>query len=454
MVGANSPASLASRPIRILLADEVDRYPVTAGSEGDPVLLASKRLTTFWNKKEVLISTPTIKGLSRIETEYENSTQEEWCIPCPDCGALQPLEWGRLNFNKSNLDEITYACGVCGVVNTEQAWKEKFINGKFIAKFPQRKVRGFHLNSLASLFVDWSETVSKWIVANEEKKKGNIEFLKAFVNTELGETWEEEGTEIEQDDLYKRREKYDCEVPAQVIALTAGVDTQDDRFEVEVVGWGQEKESWGIKYQIIYGDLKKDDVWNKLDRFLEQTFLREDGTKLKILCTCIDSGGHFTKEVYQFTKQRVARHIYAIKGKGGADVPYISRPTTSNRYKALLFTIGVNTGKALLYQRLAVEEEGAGYCHFPKERGRGYTKDYFRGLTAEKMIMEYKKGRSQISWVLKEKGYRRNEPLDIRNYATAAMEISGVVLKRKDADTEAKTKTKKRTRRQRSGGLK
>lgn len=451
IVGANSPSSLASRPIRILLADEIDRYPATAGNEGDPLLLAGKRLTTFWNKKEVDVSTPTIKGLSRIEVEYEHSTQEEWNVPCPACGELSPLEWANVVFDRNNLDEINYTCPHCGAVSSETEWKEHFGGGKFIAAFPERKVRGFHLNALASMFVEWREIVQKFITANDEKKKGNIELLKVWTNTEMGQTWEEEGEQVETDDLYKRREKYNCEVPEEVLVLTAGVDVQDDRFEVEVVGWGVDKESWGIKYQAIYGDLKLKPVWNELDTFLSQTFTTADGRRLKIICTCVDSGGHFTTQVYRFCKERTARRVFAIKGKGGADVPYFNRPSTANSVKAPLFTIGVDTGKAILYQRLGVKEEGPNFCHFPKDKDRGYTQDYFRGLTAEKMVMTYKKGKAQYVWTLKDGGYKRNEPLDIRNYATVALEIANPVLKRPDPDAPAAA-PKRRGRRSRTNG--
>lgn len=453
MVGANSASSLASRPIRILLADEIDRYPATAGNEGDPLLLAGKRLTTFWNKKEICVSTPTIKGLSRIEVEFEHSTQEEWNVPCPECGEFQPMEWAQVVFNKENLDEISFACAKCGCVSSEVEWKEQFVNGKFIAKYPERKVRGFHLNALSSLFVEWKEIVQKFLTANEEKKKGNIELLKVWTNTEMGQTWEEAGEQLEQEDLFKRREKYNCEVPEDVICLTAGIDTQDDRFEIEVVGWGVDKESWGIKYQIIYGDLKLPGVWNDLDTFLSQTFTRADGAKLKIICACMDSGGHFTNQVYKFCKARTARRIYAIKGKGGAEVPYFNKPTKSNREKAPLFTIGVDTGKSLLYQRLAIAEEGPNYCHFPKEKDKGYNETYFKGLTSEKMVMTYKRGKAQYVWTLKDSGYKRNEPLDIRNYATVALEIANPVLKKPDKTDATVPPAKKRGRRSRSGGV-
>jgi phage terminase large subunit GpA-like protein len=445
MVGANSPSSLASRPIRILLADEIDRYPVTAGTEGDPLLLATKRLTTFWNKKIVCVSTPTIKDLSRIEVEYEHSTQGEWNIPCPHCGEYNPLEWAYIKFDKEDLSEIEYTCRHCGAIASEYAWKSNFDKGKFIFKYPKRAVKGFHLNALASLFVSWAEIVEKFLVANEEKKKGNIELLKAWTNTEMGQTWEEEGEEIEMDELFNRLEEYGCEVPEDVIVLTAGVDVQDDRFEVEVVGWGEEKESWGIYYKKIYGDLKTETVWQDLDNFLGRTFETKDGRKLKILSTCIDSGGHFTQEVYKFAKKRINRRIWAIKGRGGSQTPYYSKPSTSNAYKTPLFTLGVDTGKAILYQRLAVEEPGPNYCHFPAEEGRGYTEEYFKGLTSEKMVISYKKGRAQYVWKVK-KGIKRNEPLDIRNYATAALEITNPILKKEIPESTSKPQRNVRSR--------
>lgn len=453
MVGANSPSSLASRPIRILLADEIDRYPATAGNEGDPLLLAAKRLATFWNRKEVDVSTPTVKGLSRIEVEFERSTQEIWNVPCPHCGAYQPLEWAQVLFDKDNMGEISYVCQKCGTIASEAEWKELFVKGKFIARYPGRAVRGFHLNALASLFGEWREIVEKFLTANEEKKKGNIELLKVWTNTEMGQTWEEDGEQVEKDDLYKRRERYNCEVPADVICLTAGIDTQDDRFEIEVVGWGVDKESWGIRYAVIYGDLKLTAVWEELDAFLSQTFTTADGRSLKLISACMDSGGHFPNQVYRFCKARWNRRIFAIKGKGGADVPYYNRPTTSNPVKCPLFTLGVDTGKSLLLDRLKIEEEGPGYCHFPREKDRGYNEDYFTGLTSERQIMTYKKGKPVFEWKIKDYAHKRNEALDCRNYATAAVEIANPVLKKPEKTEGTPPPAKKAGRRKRSGGV-
>lgn len=456
IAGANSPTGLRSHTIRILLADEIDGYPASAGKEGDPLLLASKRQTTFWNKKQVDISTPTIKGASRIEVEYENSSKGEWNTPCPCCGELQPIVWANIKFNKDDLSEIDYVCSKCGVISSEAEWKEHFIDGKFIHENPENEVKGFHLNSLTSTLTTWKEVVEKFLIANEEKEKGNVELLKVWTNTEMGETWEEEGEQIEDKDLMKRREEYNCEVPEEVLYLTAGVDTQDDRFEIEVVGWGPEYESWGIKYTAIYGDLHLEQVWKELDIFLQQTFEKPDGTKMKIVCTCIDSGGHFTNQVYKFCKTRFNRKVFAIKGSNESAAAYIQKPTKNNREKAYLFTIGVDTGKSWLMDRLKLEDEGPGYCHFPKEDGKGYDKKYFISLTSERKVMRHKMGKPYFVWELKDKGiHKRNEALDCRNYATAAIEITGLPLKKPEKKEDKPQTAKKKAKRGRrsSGGI-
>lgn len=429
IVGANSATGLASRPIKVLLADEVDRYPGSAGTEGDPLSLAQKRQTTFWDKKTVMVSTPVIKGHSRIETEYNQSTREEWNVPCPECGHYQPFVWANLIFDPDDLQkEIVYKCECCGCVANEYRWKQQSQQGRFVAENHGAETRGFHLNTLASTFCGWKEIVQKFIVAKEQLDQGNPEGMKVWVNTELGETWEERGEQVEDTELFNRREIYDAVVPEEVLVLTAGVDVQDDRFEVEIVGWGVGKESWGIRYQKIYGDMLKEQVWEDLDAFLQTVWCKKDGTALRIISCCIDSGGHHTDQVYRFTKERYERGVWAIKGKGGAEVPYIRNPTTNNRVKTPLFIIGVDAGKVLLYQRLRHNTKGPNYCHFPANEEAGYDETYFKGLTSEKMVVRFRKGRSVTVWELKDSKYKRNEPLDLRNYATAALEIANPVL--------------------------
>lgn len=454
IAGANSPTGLRSHTVRILLADEIDAYPASAGSEGDPLLLASERQTTYWNKKQVDISTPTIKGASRIEIEYEHSSKGEWNTPCPCCGELQPLIWANIVYDKNDLSEIQYVCEKCGVISSEAEWKEKLIDGCFIHEDPENPVKGFHLNALASPLTTWREIVEKFIVANEEVQKGNVELMKVWTNVKMGETWEEDGETIEDDVLFNRREIYDCEVPEDVMYLTAGVDTQDDRFEIEIVGWGVDYESWGIRYAAIYGDLHGEKIWQELDIYLAQTFYKQDGTAMKLICTCIDCGGHFTNKVRKFCKARFNRNIFAIMGSNNSAAAYIENPTKTNREKAYLFRIGVDTGKSWLMDRLKVSSPGPGYCHFPIEDGKGYNEKYFISLTSEKKVMRYKMGKAYFVWELKDKGkHKRNEALDCRNYATAAIEISQVPLKRPDENKQQATGSRKRKKRgQRSKG--
>ena len=285
IVGANSPVGLRMRPIKVLLADEVDGYPESAGTEGDPLLLAQKRQTTFWDKKTVIVSTPTIKGHSKIEKEFLESTREEWTVPCPGCGHYQPLAWSSLDFEDYRTDPskpILYKCERCGERFGEYAWKEQGKLGRFRAENPAAETRGFHLNTLASNFCGWKDVVDKFISASEQLALGNIEEMKTWTNTELGETWEEPGECIDGNKLINRRELYDAEVPDGVLVLTAAVDVQKDRFEVEVVGWGAGKESWGIRYQKIFGDVLKEQVWEDLDQFLLSPFYKKDGTALQL----------------------------------------------------------------------------------------------------------------------------------------------------------------------------
>lgn len=412
MVGANSPTGLSSRPIRILLADEVDRFPASAGSEGDPLSLAEKRTKTFWNKKKIFVSTPTDKGISRIEAEFEESTKEEWCLPCPCCGRYQPLVWGQIKF-----EDVTMECKFCKERFSEFEWKSG--KGRWISENKDvEKKRGFHLNALASPWERWETIIKEF---REAKNKGK-ESLKVWINTYLGESWEDQDGEIQDyESLVKRRERYDCQIPEDVLVLTAGVDVQDDRIEIEVVGWGIGKENWGIEYKVIYGDPGQQVIWNQLDEYLNTQWKYSDSEGLVISCTCIDSGGHFTTDVYKFCKPREYRRIFAIKGQGGTGLTLIHKVSRTNRLKVPLIILGVDTGKENVMSNLKVQDEGPSYCHFPIESEKGYNEEYFKGLTSEKKVVKYYKGIKKFEW--NKKSGVRNEPLDLRNYASAALEI-------------------------------
>ncbi len=419
IVGANSAAGLASRPIRILLCDEVDRYPTSAGAEGSPVELAEKRTNTFWNRKKIKVSTPTIKNVSKIESEYEKSSMEEWCLPCPCCGEYQPLKWRQIKF-----EDITMECKYCGERFTEVEWKSG--EGKYIAGNNNKKVRGFHLNELASPWKHWDEIINDFKKAKDNSKKmGSQEPLQVWINTALGETWEERGESVNENSILRRREDFDSELPKGVLILTAGVDVQKDRFEIEVVGWGRGYESWGIKYEKLFCDMTKQSAWDTLEEYLQKEYYFADGTGLLAACTFIDTGGLYTTDTYKFLKNmnRKQRNIFGIKGMGGMGLPLLYKSSVNNSEKVKIFILGVDSGKEMIMSRLGIKEPASGYCHFPKSVEKGYDEEYFKGLTSEQRVIKNKKnGGRELIWVKKSNSVR-NEPLDIRNYATAAVEL-------------------------------
>ncbi len=418
IAGANSASSLASRPIRIVLMDEIDRYPASAGTEGNPIKLAEKRTATFWNRKKIKVSTPTDKLTSQIEKEYETGTMEEWNVPCPCCGKYQPYEWARVHFS-----DVTMECKFCTERFSEVDWKSG--EGKYIAEHPERKKkRSFHLNELASPWKHWEEIIEEFKDANRAvKESGDVERLKVWINTTLGEAWEERGESADDDSLLNRRERYMADLPEGVLLVTAGIDVQDDRFEVEITGWGRGYESWGIKYEKIFGDLEKEETWAKLEEYLDRELYFEDGHSLLIACSCIDTGGHFTTQTYKFLKrmERKNKRIYGIKGMGGPGLPLIYKLSTNNNLKVKVFILGVDSGKEILMTRLKTVDEGPGFCHFPINKDRGYDETYIKGLNSEQRVIQMKDGRPVMKWV--KKTGTRNEPLDLRNYSTAAAEI-------------------------------
>lgn len=314
-------------------------------------------------------------------------------------------------------------CKFCGEHIPEIDWKQQ--TGKYIAKFPERRrKRSFHLNELASPWKHWEEIIREFKEAQHELKvNGDINKMKTWINTTLGETWEERGASADDDSLIGRREKYEAEIPDGVLLLTAGVDVQDDRFEIEITGWGRGYESWGVRYDKIFGDMEKDETWDKLEEYLDRELYFASGSGLLIACTCIDTGGHYTTECYKWLKKMEAKNkkIYGIKGMGGPGIPLIHKVSKNNEYKVKIFILGVDSGKEILMTRLKIEEEGPGYCHFPSNSELGYNETYIKGLNSEQRVVELKDGRPVIKW--KKKAGTRNEPLDLRNYSTAAAEI-------------------------------
>lgn len=428
LAGANSPASLASRPIRIVLMDEIDRYPLSAGSEGSPIKLAEKRANTFWNKKLIKVSTPTIAGVSQIDKEFRKGTMEEWSVCCPACKKYQSYSFYRINFQ-----DMKMSCEHCEEAFSQQKWAEQ--PHKWIAEHPERKTfRSFHLNAMASPWESWESLVNEFKEANDDYKKyGSTEKLKTFVNTILGEVWEERGDGADELELYHRREEYEAEIPDGAIILTAGIDTQDDRLEVEVVGWGADYESWGIRKFAIHKDPALDSTWDELGEYIKHTtFKFKSGNELNIAAACVDTGGHHTNQVYKFIRKCEKRHIpvYGIKGYANTPgIPLIYKRTKVEIKNAMgkvidsthIMILGVDSAKEDIVAWLNVENPGPRYCHFPNDDKKGYDETYFKGLTSEEKVKKMVKGRMKIAW-FKKSGVR-NEPFDIRIYAYAAVEM-------------------------------
>lgn len=416
MIGANAPSALASRPIRVVLCDEVDRYPASAGTEGDPVNLAIKRTATFHNRRIALTSTPTIKGISRIERAYLGSDQRRYIVPCPHCGHRHTLQWCNVHWINDDPSTATMACPECGGVIEEKHKSVMLARGEWIADRPCKGIAGFHINELYSPWRRWSDVVADFLSA-----KQSPETLKTWVNTSLGETWEEQAERYDPESLMTRRENYTASsLPHGILYLTAGVDVQDDRLEAEVIGWRQDArdvppESWGIEYRVIHGDPARTDVWSDLDAFLLENWTTEDGRTLRVGAVCVDSGGHHTAQVYAYCEARRGRRVYAVKGLNGPRPIWKPRAARSKKYSADVWHVGSDTAKDAWYSRLRTTDVGPGYCHFPIS----YDKAYFDGLTAEQIRTKYSKGHPVREWFLP--SGRRNEPLDIRAYGLAAL---------------------------------
>ena len=424
LAGANSPAGLAMRPVRGGLFDEIDRYPVSAGSEGDPVSLGTKRTTTFHNRFRLLTSTPTVKGASRIEAAYLASDQRKFYVPCPHCGTMQPLLWANLHWGKGedghgwDGKDPWLECDDCGGHIDERHKMAMLRGGRWVAEAFAEGVAGFHLSELYSPWSSWRKMVADWYAA-----KGDSEMLRAFVNTSLGETFEETGKRLELSGLMARREEYAAEVPAGGLVLVAGVDVQDNRLEVQVRAYGIGEESWRITRRILWGNPAEESVWRDLDDILiDGRWTHEAGGQLRVAAACIDSGGHHTKRVYEYVRLRPGKRIFATVGRAGFGRAMVSSPSHKrfgkDRRPVELFIVGVDEVKRLEHARLRKEVPGPGYCHFPLTDE--FDQDYFDQLASEELRTKKSMGVATLYW---HQVRERNEALDMSVLDYAAMTL-------------------------------
>jgi len=438
--GSNSPASARSDSIRYMILDDYDGFIQDAGSEGSPGDLFRRRTDAFGSKRKIYInSTPTIAGVSQVEKEWQESSQGTYHVPCPFCGEKQFLKFGNqdadfgIKFTRDKdgqIIDVWYVCEHCHKRIDEWQKTDMMANGEYIHKYPDRKKRGFKINSLYSPvgWLSWHRIMTEFLQAKAKAKKGNKESLKVWVNTRAAEVWEEDGDQPEWTKLSARAEPYKVlTVPDGGMMLVAGVDTQDDRLEVLIEAFGRQEESWVIYYSALYGDPDQPEVWLRLDELLTRTYIHDSGSQMRIESMAIDTGGHKTQAVYNYCRKR-APVVFAIKGASTAGAPVLSIPKKQDvdylgqkiKGGVGLYHIGTDVVKGTIYNRLGLEVSGPGYCHFPI----GLSDEFYRMLTAEKLITGHDtKGFKTQKWV---KTRERNEVLDCKVYAYVAAIKAGL----------------------------
>lgn len=433
LAGANSASGLKSTPIKYLITDEEDSYPLNVDEEGSPVKLAQARQTTFEGAvgvKHLRTSTPTIKGLSSIEEAYEASDQRQYWVPCPHCQEMQVLQFERLEWPAGKPGEAKYRCQHCDEL-IEERHKTWFLeNGEWRRSNIDSEVPGFHLSGLYSPYgwLSWSKIATEYELA-----KRNPNLMRTFQNTRLGQSYQDSGEAPEWQLLYARREQYPLgTAPMGVLFLTAGIDVQRDRLEIQVVGWGSDKQSWLVDYSVLDGDTSRQDVWKNLAAYVARSWPHASGIALPLTRYAIDSG-YATQDVYAWARTQFPAQCLVVKGFDSGAVP-IGQPSAvevtvnGRKYKRGVKMWPVATGilKAELYRWLKLDKPTQaeepflpGYCHFPEVGD-----EFFKQLTAEQLVVKpTKQGFKKLEW---QKVRDRNEALDTRVYARAAAAQFGI----------------------------
>lgn len=439
MIGANSGRGFRRISRRVVIFDEVDAYPASAGTEGDPVKLGEKRAEYYWNRKIIAGSTPLIADASRIEEMFEAGDQRRFYVPCLQCGHMDFLAFNPkserghvMRWSDGKPETAAFECRATGCVIDEKDKYEMLAKGEWRADAETAGHASFHIWAAYSLSpnASWAQIAKEWI----EARALGPEKLKTFINTTLGETWNERGEAPDWERLYERRESYETgTVPAAAVVITAGVDVQKDRLVGEVVGWAPSKESWSIEKFEFHGDTSSDAPWDQLGMLLAREFVGVDGAKSTIAMMAIDSG-YNTQRVYEWCRQHPMTRVIATKGVSGARM-LIGAPSPvdvtirgqrmQRGYK--VWPIGVDLAKAELYGqlRLRIAEDGVvppGYCHFPDT----HDEEYFKQLTAEHLVTVAKRrtGRARLEWQVLPN--RQNHVLDARILARAAAAVLGI----------------------------
>jgi phage terminase large subunit GpA-like protein len=428
-VGANSAAGLASRPIRDLIQDEVERYPLSAGSEGDPSSIAESRTATFPNRKNIKVSSPTTEQ-GPIWKEWLQSDQRWRWWPCPHCGHEQKMAFGGkdttfgLKWDEGRPDSAHYVCAACACIigDADKLWMDT--RGRWIAENPESNIPGFRLSAIYSQFYSWADLVERWMKDHREPLK-----LRTFLNTMLCETWNDDGEQVTEHVLQAHKSTFprgpDPEedpqmiVPHGVGVLTRSVDMQGDRLEMAVWGWGEEEEAWRVDFKILEGDPSTREPWIKLLAELKRTYVHESGAKVQVARTFLDSGGGNTQQAYNFARKHRALRIFATKGSSKqAGVEFCIGPKRNRSARILMYELGSYTLKVALMKRLLkITEPGPGYIHLPHD----IEEDELDQFLNEKLTPRMVGSREVKAWIQ----IGPNEQIDLFAYALAALNSLG-----------------------------
>lgn len=447
--GANSARSLASKPLGFIACDEIDGYPADVDGEGDPLKLLWERMSNFGNSRKFLLcSTPTIKDFSRIEAAYLKSDQRKYWLPCPHCGEHQVLEllpekeyglkWLKNEAGKDLPDTAVYICQHCGCAIDEHHKTDMLAAGEWRRDNPdEKKVAGFWLNKLYSPlgWKSWSMVVEEYLDAKAAQANGDESSIKTFTNTTLAKTWEGGASAANEHELFRRAGDWPLRVALPgMYVTTMGVDTQGDRLEAYIWGWGRNMERQLIDRLVIQGDPALAEgtpgsPWTELTAYRHRPVTyAHTGKTLPLLATFIDSHGHHTHHVYTYARMHQYEKVMAVGGLSQRSKPILGRASwqdinlrgTRLKKGVKLWGIGTDTAKHEIYGRLRKTEAGAGYVHLSKQMPM----EVFEQLTAERLHVRYSKGRAIEEWV-KPNG-KRNEALDCAVYALAAAIWAGV----------------------------
>jgi phage terminase large subunit GpA-like protein len=458
LVGSNAPSNLARRAIRYLFCDEVDKYPASAGREGDPLDLASERLATFRSRrKSVVCCSPTDEQSRIIKAYAETDMRQPW-VRCLFCEGLQILKWVQVRWPKQQPSQAAYHCSHCDHPWTDVQRVKACDAVTWIPQRPTTNAAGFWLNQLYLPSKSIVDLARQWYKVYRDPER-----RKTFINTVLAEQYQIEGDRPDEKALFARREPYDiglhAVIPKRAVFLTAAVDVQESppRLEVEVKAWARDHENWSILYDKIQAfasngealPVTSPELWDKLDELLQHEWLHETGNKIPIMVMGIDTGRR-PLPVYLFaratskvtgvrhcqldflqtgTRLRTIRTVVPLKGDDN-DFQLISGVSRENAAKkrqgVKIVRVGTHRAKREIYDQLHSRqpildpnyifgEPSPGCYHFPM-----YNEEYFEGLTAEIAV---RKASGKVEY--EKRAGRRNEPLDLAVYARALAAIVG-----------------------------